>query len=127
MGCLMDAISICMITVPIFMPIVNALHLDPIWWGVMMVINYEIGTLTPPFGLCCFVMKGVDPETSITDIFKAGVPFLWRVSDHCPDYGFPSDSALVAGLCAVKKDRLIFEFCRLGSVEYRKLEIHGRV
>ena len=76
LGCLMDAISICMITVPIFMPIVNALHLNPIWWGAMMVINYEIGTLTPPFGLCCFVMKGVDPETSITDIFRAGFPFF---------------------------------------------------
>jgi len=76
MGCLMDAISILMITVPIFMPIVIALQLDPIWWGVMMVINYEIGTLTPPFGLCCFVMKGVDPEASITDIFKAGLPFF---------------------------------------------------
>jgi tripartite ATP-independent transporter DctM subunit len=76
LGCLMDAISICMITVPIFMPIVNALHLNPIWWGAMMVINYEIGTLTPPFGLCCFVMKGVDPETSITEIFRASFPFF---------------------------------------------------
>jgi tripartite ATP-independent transporter DctM subunit len=76
MGMFMDAISILMITIPIFVPIVNALGLDPIWFGVLMVVNYEMGTITPPFGLLIFVMKGVVPSATVTEVYKAGVPFF---------------------------------------------------
>jgi tripartite ATP-independent transporter DctM subunit len=76
LGMFMDAISILMITIPIFVPIINALGLDPIWFGVLMVVNYEMGTITPPFGLLIFVMKGVVPSATVTEVYKAGVPFF---------------------------------------------------
>lgn len=77
LGCFVDAISIIMICVPIFMPIVASMGLDPIWFCVIFLVNIELGGITPPFGLTIFIMKGVCGEsTSINDIYKAGFPFL---------------------------------------------------
>ena len=59
LGCLMDPVSIMMVTLPIFMPIINGLHFDPIWFAVMMMVNLEMGNITPPFGMLLFVMQGV--------------------------------------------------------------------
>ena len=64
MGCFMDGVSIMMICLPVFMPISNALGFDPIWFGVLFLINIEMGQMTPPFGMLLFVMKGVAPKTS---------------------------------------------------------------
>jgi tripartite ATP-independent transporter DctM subunit len=76
LGCLMEAVSIMMITVPLFMPIINALGFDPVWFAVMMLICLEVGPISPPFGLVLFVMKGVaPPDTTMGDIFKAAIPF----------------------------------------------------
>jgi tripartite ATP-independent transporter DctM subunit len=77
MGCFIEQISIMMITLPMFMPVVNALGYDPVWFGLMMLINLELAMISPPFGLMLFVMKGVAPEgTSMGDIWKAAVPFI---------------------------------------------------
>lgn len=77
MGCFMEQVSIMMITIPIFMPIVGAMGIHPIWFAVLMLVCLEIGQLTPPFGLALFVMKGVAPkEISMTDVYKAAVPFV---------------------------------------------------
>lgn len=76
LGCFMDAFSIMLITVPIFMPIIQALHFNPIWFGVMFLINLDMGGLTPPFGLALFTMKGIAPEFSMQEIISASVPFL---------------------------------------------------
>jgi len=77
LGCFMETISIMMITVPVFMPIVNALGFDPIWFGVLMLINLELGFLTPPFGMLLFVMKGISGEdTTMSDVWKAALPFV---------------------------------------------------
>jgi len=77
LGCLLDSVSIMMITIPIFMPIVRALHFDPLWFGIMYLIDIDIGFLTPPFGMTLFVMKGVSPpDTTIDEIYKAAVPFI---------------------------------------------------
>jgi tripartite ATP-independent transporter DctM subunit len=76
LGCFMETVSIMMITIPIFIPIVQALGYDPIWFGVLMMVNLELGMLSPPFGVLCFVMKGVSPEgTTMADIYKAALPF----------------------------------------------------
>ena len=77
MGTFMETISIMMICMPIFMPIVKLLGFDPVWFGVLMLINFETGFITPPFGMLLFVMKGVAPaDISFQDICYAAVPFI---------------------------------------------------
>ena len=66
-----------MVTFPIFLPVVHALGFDPVWWGLITLINLEMGMTTPPFGLLLFVMKGSAPAgTTLWDIAKAAIPFL---------------------------------------------------
>ncbi len=78
LGCFMESISIMMITIPIFMPIITSLNLDPIWFGVLMLVNLELGFITPPFGMLLFVAKGVSPEDiTMSDIWKAALPFMF--------------------------------------------------
>ena len=77
MGVFMEPLTIMMVTLPVYMPIIKALGFDPIWFGTIMLINMEMATTTPPFGLVLFVMKGVaPPDTTMGDIYKAGLPFL---------------------------------------------------
>lgn len=77
LGCFMDNLSMVMIAIPIFLPIVHALHFNTLWFSLIMLINMEMANTTPPFGLLLFVMKGVAPKgTTMGDIYKAGVPFL---------------------------------------------------
>jgi len=76
MGCLMDLLSIMMITIPIFFPIIRDLGLNPLWFGILFLLNMEIGPETPPFGMILFVMKGVLPkDVSMGDIWRATYPF----------------------------------------------------
>jgi len=77
LGMFMETISIMMICLPIFMPIVKILGFDPVWFGVIMLINFEMGLITPPFGMLLFVMKGVAPEEiGIEEICWAALPFI---------------------------------------------------
>jgi tripartite ATP-independent transporter DctM subunit len=76
LGCFIDGISIIMITIPLFFPVIKVLGFDPIWFGVLMLINIEVGFITPPFGTSLFVMKGVVPDVSMRDIYVAGLPFI---------------------------------------------------
>ena len=77
LGMFMEQVSIMMITVPIFMPLIHALGLNPIWFGVIFLLNLEMGLTTPPFGMLLFVMKGISPPTiAFSDICWAAVPFL---------------------------------------------------
>jgi len=77
LGMFLSALPMIMITLPLFMPVVYAFGFDPVWFGIMFLINIEMGQSTPPFGYLLFVMKGVAPEgTTLGDIIKAGIPFL---------------------------------------------------
>jgi tripartite ATP-independent transporter DctM subunit len=77
MGCFMETVAIMMITIPIYMPVVNTFGFDKIWFGVMMLIALETGLITPPFGVTLFVMKGVaPPEVTMGDIWKAVTPYV---------------------------------------------------
>ena len=77
LGMFMSAVAIMMISIPIYMPIVEALGFDQIWFGLIMLINMEMAMTTPPFGMLLFVMKGVAPKgTTMGDIYRAGIPFL---------------------------------------------------
>ncbi|WP_372422476.1 TRAP transporter large permease [Salinarimonas chemoclinalis] len=62
LGMLMDQVSIMLITLPFFMPLVNQAGVDPIWFGVMMLVALEIGLITPPFGLLLYIMQSVAPK-----------------------------------------------------------------
>jgi tripartite ATP-independent transporter DctM subunit len=77
MGTFLEAMPIMMITIPIFLPIINALNIDIIWFGVVMLLNMEMAMTSPPFGLSLFVMKGVSPPgVTMRDIYLAAIPFL---------------------------------------------------
>jgi tripartite ATP-independent transporter DctM subunit len=77
MGTFVTVVSIMLITVPLFMPVVEALGFHPVWFAVLFLLNSEMATTTPPFGLSLFVMKGVaPPDTAMEDIYRAGLPFL---------------------------------------------------
>lgn len=77
LGCLLDSIGILVITGPIFIPIVKMLGFDPIWFGVIFVVNMEMGFLTPPFGFNLFYMKGVAPEgITMGHIYNSVLPFI---------------------------------------------------
>ena len=72
----MDPGSILFITIPIFLPIVNELGFDKIWFGIVILLNLEIATITPPVGLNLYVLKGVaPPEVSLNDIIKGSAPY----------------------------------------------------
>lgn len=74
-GMLMDATSMLLIFTPILFPIMKAAGYDPVWYGVLTVIMIEIGFLTPPVGLCCYVLKSVS-DASLDEIFRSIYPFL---------------------------------------------------
>jgi len=76
MGCIMDALSAMIVTVPILFPVVMALGFDPIWYGVLMIVVVELGLITPPVGLIAFVIQGVTKDVSLGTIFKGILPFL---------------------------------------------------
>ena len=77
LGTFMSIIPVMMITVPIYMPVIDTLGLDPVWFGILVLICLEMSGTTPPFGMYLFVMKGIaPPDTTMGDIIWAAVPFL---------------------------------------------------
>ena len=77
LGCFVDQVSMMLITLPFFMPLVQRLGIDPIWFGVMFLICMQLGLLTPPFGLLLFTMKGVAPPSiTMQQIYAASVPYI---------------------------------------------------
>ena len=78
MGMFMSVVAIMMITLPVFLPLVQTLGFDPVWFGVIFLLNIEMATTTPPYGLSLYVMKGVaPPDTTMGDVFRAALPFLY--------------------------------------------------
>jgi tripartite ATP-independent transporter DctM subunit len=77
LGTLMEQVAIMMVTIPIFMPLVRSLGWDPVWFGLLFLINMSVGMKSPPFGLCLFVMQGiVPPGISTMDVYKSVTPFI---------------------------------------------------
>lgn len=71
LGCFIDQISIMMITIPVYMPLIAKLGFDPIWFWCLFLINMTVGAITPPFGGICFVLKATLPETSLQEVYRA--------------------------------------------------------
>jgi len=75
LGCVFESLSMILLTVPIFAPLVESLGFDLIWFGILVVVVTEISLITPPIGLNVFVLKGVLKDVSIQTIFKGVTPF----------------------------------------------------
>jgi tripartite ATP-independent transporter DctM subunit len=77
LGAFMDQISMIMVTLPFFIPLVGLFGIDPLWFAVLMLICMEISFMTPPFGLLIFVMKGVAPRgITLSQVYRAAAPFV---------------------------------------------------
>lgn len=77
LGTLLDTASIILIVVPLFLPIMEPLGVSLVWFGIIVVIGAEIGLLTPPLGISCFVIKSTidDPNVTLKDVFMGALPF----------------------------------------------------
>jgi C4-dicarboxylate transporter DctM subunit len=76
LGCIMDAMAMVLLTVPVLAPVVTALGFDLIWFGIIVVRATEIGAITPPIGINVFVMKDVAKDIPMSTIFKGILPFF---------------------------------------------------
>ena len=77
LGMVIDTVGIIMITVPVFVPIIKELGFDPVWFGVLFIVNMEMGFLTPPFGYNLFYLKGVaPPDVTTGDLYRSVLPFI---------------------------------------------------
>ncbi len=76
LGAVMDALAMVVITIPIILPTIKALGFDPIWFGVMIVVVIEMALLSPPVGMGCFVLKGVNRSLSMSSIYRGALLFM---------------------------------------------------
>jgi C4-dicarboxylate transporter, DctM subunit len=76
LGCLMDAMAMIILTVPIIFPVIKTLGFDPIWFGVIIVMTVELGLIHPPVGMNVFVIKSVVKDVNFSTIFKGVLPFI---------------------------------------------------
>lgn len=76
LGCIMDGVSVMMISIPIFLPVVQSLKLNLMWFTVVLIVGVETGMITPPFGLNLFAIKGVSPEHTMGQIYVSTFPFV---------------------------------------------------
>jgi tripartite ATP-independent transporter DctM subunit len=77
LGCFIDQVSMMLICLPFFMPLVEAYGFDPIWFGVLFLFCMQLGLLTPPFGMLLFTMKSVAPkEVEMHQVWSAAVPYV---------------------------------------------------
>jgi len=76
LGMLVDAVSLIVVTTPILLPVIVALGYDPLWFGIVMVLNLEIAVVTPPVGLNLYALRGVCPDLRIEEIIRSAIPFV---------------------------------------------------
>ena len=77
LGCIIDWIGICLLTMPIFVPVIKGLGYDPVWFGVLFCMNMQVSYLSPPFGPAAFYLKSVaPPDVTLQQIFRGVLPFI---------------------------------------------------
>jgi C4-dicarboxylate transporter DctM subunit len=76
LGMLVDAVSLIVVTTPILLPLIQTLGYDPLWFGIVLVMNLEIAVVTPPVGLNLYALKGVCPQLEVEEIIRSVVPFV---------------------------------------------------
>lgn len=99
LGTILDVLAITLITLPIFFPVIKALNLDPIWFGVLFTVTMEMSLITPPVGLNVFVIYGVARDVPLNVIFKGILPFVLTMAVFLAIIiAFPQVSLLLPGL-----------------------------
>ncbi len=76
LGMFIDPIGMLMLTLPFFLPVVNHLGIDPIWFGVLVVLQAELGVITPPIGMHLFVVNKIAPDLALASIIRGSLPFM---------------------------------------------------
>jgi C4-dicarboxylate transporter, DctM subunit len=76
LGCIMDAMAMIILTIPIVFPVIKALGFDPIWFGVIIVMTVELGLIHPPVGMNVFVIKSVIKDVKLSTVFYGVMPFV---------------------------------------------------
>ena len=76
LGAVMDSLAMIVVTIPIVLPVIQALGYDLIWFGVIIVIVVEMALISPPIGMNCFVLNGVAPQLRLEEIFKGALWFM---------------------------------------------------
>lgn len=75
-GDFLDPLAAILVFVPLLLPTLTALHIDPIWFGVLLVVNMELANITPPVGLNLFVIQAIEPNITYAEVFRGTVPFM---------------------------------------------------
>ena len=75
LGCFLEGFAMLVLTLPIFFPVVLQMGIDPIWFGVLVVLTLEMGLISPPVGINVFIVKSVAPKVALADIFRGVLPF----------------------------------------------------
>ena len=76
LGCVFDSLAMIFLTIPVFFPIISGLNLDPVWFGIVVVIVVELGLITPPVGINVFIVKALAPDVSMWRVFASVMPFV---------------------------------------------------
>jgi tripartite ATP-independent transporter DctM subunit len=76
LGMFVDAVSLIVVTTPILLPLIKGLGYDPLWYGIVLVMNLELAVVTPPVGLNLYTLRGVCPFLSVEEIIRASLPFV---------------------------------------------------
>lgn len=76
LGMILDGFGMVLLTLPIVYPVVIALGYDPIWFGIVLTMLVEIGLLTPPVGMNCYILKQCHPSVPIAEVFRGVMPFV---------------------------------------------------
>ncbi len=76
LGCIIDGASLIIVTTPIMLPAVKALGFDPLWFGILMVLNVEIAVITPPVGLNLYTLKSIAEDLTIDEIIRGTAPYI---------------------------------------------------
>ena len=76
LGCIMDAMAMIILTIPIVFPVIKALGFDPIWFGVIIVMTVELGLIHPPVGMNVFVIKSVIKDVKLSTVSSGVMPFV---------------------------------------------------
>jgi tripartite ATP-independent transporter DctM subunit len=76
LGFFIPPVAIILITIPVLFPVITQLGFDPIWFGVVMTLNMEMGLITPPVGLNLYVVQGIAPDIPLRDILVGSLPYV---------------------------------------------------
>jgi C4-dicarboxylate transporter DctM subunit len=76
LGCILETVSIILLTMPLVAPILVALNIDPIWYAIVLTVNMEMALVTPPVGMNLYVINGLDKDIHMAEVIKGVTPFI---------------------------------------------------